>query len=92
MKTKIDILGTSFILHSDQDSEYVYSLLSYIEEQLEIIKNDVSCNDPLKASIMTSLLITHELFSLRETFKQDRIETDQVAKKLSIALDRAIDA
>ncbi len=91
MKTKVELLGTSFVLHSDQDSEYIEKLLSYIKEQLAIIKHDVECNDPLKASIMTSLLITHELFALRDNVQQERAETSNAVKKLSIALEQATD-
>lgn len=82
MKTKVELLGTTFVLHSDQDSEYIEKLLSYIREQLVIIKQDVECSDPLKASIMASLLITHELFSLRDSIQQERVETSNVVKKL----------
>ncbi len=91
MKTKVELLGTSFVLHSDQDSDYIEKLLSYIKEQLIIIKQDVECNDSLKASIMASLLISHELFSLRDSVQKEHMETSNIVKKLSIALEQAID-
>lgn len=90
MKTNIELLGTSFILHSDQESEYIDTLLAYIKEQLAVIRHDVDCKDPLKASIMASLLITHELFALRDSMQQERIETSNTARKLSLALDSAL--
>lgn len=63
MKSKIDLFNTSFILHSDEDNEYIQSLVGYVRGILDTIQEDVEITDPLKQAILSLLLITHELKS-----------------------------
>ncbi len=91
MKTSIRLLGTSFVLHSDQESEYIQMLLDYISSQLDVVKNDVECSDPLKSSIMVNLLIAHELFELKKTLREEDVQTSNVAKKLITMLEEELD-
>ena len=63
MKARIELFNTSFMLHSDEDNEYIQSLLGYIRGTVDTIQEDVEITDPLKQAILSLLLITHELKS-----------------------------
>ncbi len=91
MKTKIDLLGTSFILHSDESSAYIQHLCELIEGRVQEIQKEVSCNDALKLSIMSALLLSHELLEERKKNTQLNIDTTSSASKLISLLDEAID-
>lgn len=87
MKAKIDLFDTSFILHSDEESEYIQSLLAYIRGKVDSIQEDIEIQDSLKQAILTLLLITHELkVTQKELETTNRYAMDSV-KSLLILLD-----
>lgn len=91
MKTRIDLLGTSFILHSDETSEYIQRLCRLIDTRARGIQNDIDCSDPLKLSIMVSLLLSHELLEEKQHSAQLNVDTTSSASKLISMLDQAMD-
>jgi len=62
---QIQILGTTFTVKSDQDPEYVESIIQYIKTKIEEIKQSTTSNDPLRTAILANILITDELFKER---------------------------
>lgn len=83
MKSRIDLFDTSFILHSDEDNEYIQTLVAYIHKKKELILEDVEVTDALKTSILTLLLVTHELFSIRRELKHTNTYTVHALQDLS---------
>ena len=59
---KIDVLGTSFVIQSDQDPAYLRDIAEYFKEKVVEIQQSVSTVDPLKISILASMLIIDEYF------------------------------
>ncbi len=61
-KLKIDVLGTSFKIKSNENIEYLESIVSFYKLKIKEARNTFSTSDPLKLSILTGLNIVDELF------------------------------
>lgn len=60
--TRIELLGTSFQIQSDESPEYLERLLRHFGDRVDEIERSVSTGDPLKKAILAALLVTDELF------------------------------
>jgi cell division protein ZapA (FtsZ GTPase activity inhibitor) len=98
---QINLLGTSFTIKADEDPEYVTNLLSYVETKVKEIESAATLKEPLKISILTSLLIADELFKEREKGRQrgttngqdqslDSDEVTRIAKNMIERLERTL--
>jgi cell division protein ZapA (FtsZ GTPase activity inhibitor) len=63
---RIDILGTSFTIQSDERPEYLRALYDYFKKKVSDAKFGSDVNDPLKISILACLNCIDELFKERE--------------------------
>jgi cell division protein ZapA len=63
---RIELLGASFQIQSDESPEYIEQLLEHFRSRVDQIEETVATGDPLKKSILAALLVTDELFSERE--------------------------
>lgn len=90
--TRIELLGTSFQIQSDESPEYLERLLRHYGDRVDEIERSVSTGDPLKKAILAALLVTDELFRA-DTGTDRRVESigpEEVEEIGSIA-DRLID-
>lgn len=87
MKARIDLFDTSFMLHSDEESEYIQSLVSYIRGTVDTIQEDVKITDPLKQAILSLLLITHELKSSQNALSTTNNYAVNSMKSILLLLD-----
>lgn len=62
---RIELLGASFQIQSDESPEYIEQLLEHFRSRVDQIEQTVATGDPLKKSILAALLVTDELFSER---------------------------
>ncbi len=85
--TRIELLGTSFQIQSDESPEYIDTLLTYYKSRVQEIEGSVATGDPLKKAILAALLVTDELFRERETVQTDG---SGVNDELSSIADRII--
>ena len=63
---RIELLGASFQIQSDESPEYIESLLDHFRSRISQIEHTVATGDPLKKAILAALLVTDELFAERE--------------------------
>jgi cell division protein ZapA len=63
---RIELLGTAFTIHTDEDPERLRDLVDYYKTKVQEIQGSVSTQDPLKIAILAGLLSTDELFKLRD--------------------------
>jgi cell division protein ZapA (FtsZ GTPase activity inhibitor) len=63
---RIDLLGASFQIQSDESPEYIDRLLTHFRSRIEQIEQSVATADPLRKAILAALLVTDELFSERD--------------------------
>ena len=58
----ITILGTSFSIQADEDSEYLNRLLKYYEAVVQNIQQTTPLKEPLKTAILAGIMLADELF------------------------------
>jgi len=63
---KIDVLGTSFTIQSDESADHLARLSAYVKAKIEEVKSRYSFADPLMVSLLATLNIADELFKTRE--------------------------
>ncbi|WP_037545448.1 cell division protein ZapA [Spirochaeta lutea] len=99
----INLLGTSFTIQSDEDPAYLREILSYLEAKISEVTTGVKTTDPLKISILASLLLADELHKLKnsqEMLKQQaqsslssqeyEREVDEITKRLIRTIDECL--
>ena len=62
---RIDLLGTSFTIQSDEDPAYIRNLVGYYRDKLTEVSQSVSTSDELKIAILGALTVVDELFKER---------------------------
>jgi len=68
---RIELLGTSFTIHTDEDPERLRDIVDYYKTKVQEIRGSVSTTDPLKIAILAGLLSVDEVFKARETDSTD---------------------
>lgn len=62
----IDVLGTSFSAHADENDEYLEKLSSYYKEITSTIKKSTNLQDPMKISILAGITLVDELYKEKQ--------------------------
>jgi cell division protein ZapA len=91
--THVELLGTSFMIRSDEDPAYLNEVMTYFRERLEATAALVSWSDPLKVSIVAALNVVDELFKERMingTATEEARKTDEITSRLIGQIDRAL--
>lgn len=92
--TRIELLGASFQVQSDESPEYLERLLRHYGSRIEEIERSVTTGDPLKKAILAALLITDELFRAESSSgtndAADTVPIEEIEEIGSIT-DRIID-
>lgn len=63
---KIELLGTSFTIRSDEDPAHLDRVLSCLKEKLSQVTSSVRTQDPLKIAILAGLLLSDECIKLSD--------------------------
>ncbi|MDR1317900.1 MAG: cell division protein ZapA [Spirochaetales bacterium] len=94
-ETKIDILGTSFSVHTDEEPEYLGRIIEYYREKTEEIRRTAPSADALKSAILAGIILADELFKLKDNpppvVLPDAQETARITEKLIRQLSDALD-
>lgn len=83
---KIELLGASFTIQTDESREYMEAILAHIRRRADEVQRATRVTDPLKASILASVYIVDELFRERSRLSS----RDADAEELGLAADRLI--
>jgi cell division protein ZapA (FtsZ GTPase activity inhibitor) len=62
---RIELLGTSFTIHTDEDPKRLRDIVDYYRTKVQEIQGSVSTSDPLKVAILAGLLSVDEVFKAR---------------------------
>ncbi|MFP4643503.1 MAG: cell division protein ZapA [Spirochaetales bacterium] len=62
---RIDLLGTSFTIQSDENPAYLRNLVGYYRDKLAEVRQSVNTSDDLKIAILGALTVVDELFKER---------------------------
>ena len=89
---RIELLGTSFQIQSDEDPSYIEEILAYYRERIGEIESTVATTDPLKKAILAALLVTDELFRARSPESEAAVagEIDVITRRLLERIDNAL--
>jgi cell division protein ZapA (FtsZ GTPase activity inhibitor) len=91
---RIELLGTSFTIKTDQDEAYLKDLVAYLETKVREIESTVPARDPVKVAILAALLVVDELFQARlepETETTSK-HAEELAERLIQELDAALNS
>lgn len=84
---RVDLLGTSFAVESDEEPEYMQRLVAYYAGRVKEIERGVKTNDRLKQAILAALLVTDELFRER----RGATEVERATADLLHFIDKSLD-
>ena len=62
---RIDVLGTSFVIQSEESPEHLTLLSNFVKDRVEEVKNRYAFADPLTVAVLAALNIADDLFKAR---------------------------
>ena len=83
---RIDVLGTSFVIQSDESPEHLALLSSFVKDRIEEVKGRYSFADPLTVAVLAALNIADDLFKAKLPAAQSS-EIESVAERLISRID-----
>ncbi len=84
---RVHLLGTSFTIRTAEDPEYFTSVLRYVEKKCEEIRRGMGLSDPLRIAIISSILVTDELFKS----KAEGNQAEAIAEEMISLLDKNLE-
>lgn len=72
---KIDLLGTSFTIQSNEEKDYLEKLLAYFKKISDDVAHIPSVKSPLQNSILTGIMLADELY--KEKLNVERLQSGQ---------------
>jgi cell division protein ZapA len=91
---RVEMLGASFTIQTDESREYVESILAYLGTKVDKVSSSSHVDDPLKAAILAGVYIIDELFRERVENSvstglsgKDHDEISAVAQRLIARID-----
>ncbi len=62
---RIEVLGTSFTIQSDESAEHLNRLSAYVKAKIEEVKGRYTFADPLTIALLAALNIADDMFKSR---------------------------
>ena len=89
---RIDILGTSISISTDEKPEYLDTLLSKYRWAVESVQRLSGLTNPLKVAILTGFLLCDDLEKLKASSgdKKSSLELEQLTSQMILRLDEAL--
>jgi cell division protein ZapA len=73
---RVELLGASFAIQTDESKEYVESLLAYLGSKIETVRQSSKVDDPLKVALLAGIFLVDELY--RERLDASAADTRKV--------------
>ncbi|MFO7890185.1 MAG: cell division protein ZapA [bacterium] len=91
MKTiKIRIFGSEYIIRSEEKTERIKEVASYVDKKIREIDNQVRVDSSLKVTILACINITGEYFAEKEKNEKLRIKLQEKMNKINSLLDKKL--
>lgn len=94
---RVELLGASFAIQTDESREYVESLMAYLRDKVAAVKESTRVDDPLKTAILAGIYLADELFRERvdgavkaELSAADDGQLEKVAERLIARIDETL--
>lgn len=65
-KLRIELLGTTFTIQANENSEYLEKLLGYYKQITDNVKQIDSVKSPLQIAILSGIMLCDELYKEKE--------------------------
>ncbi|MBN2509304.1 MAG: cell division protein ZapA [Spirochaetales bacterium] len=91
----IELLGTTIHVQTDEDAAYLSRIVQYLEQKIEGVEKSMPLKDPLKASILASVILVDELFkernrSVEGSSVQDAVEAEHIALRIIEKIEKTL--
>jgi cell division protein ZapA (FtsZ GTPase activity inhibitor) len=92
---RIDVLGTSFVIQSEESPEHLSLLSNFVRDRIEEVKARYTFADPLTVAVLAALNIADDLFKARSGREPplsptQSAEIENVAERLISRIDAAL--
>ncbi len=92
---RIDLLETSLTIQTDEDREYIETIVSYIKKKLAVIQSATLVQDPLKLAILSNIYAVDELFHAQKALETgvnsaDLEYIEHAADRILLKIDSAL--
>jgi cell division protein ZapA len=97
---RVELLGASFAIQTDESKDYVESLLAYLGSKIETVRSSSKVDDPLKVALLAGIFLVDELYRERldasaggsRRADEDRRDVDiaEVADRLIARIDDSL--
>jgi cell division protein ZapA (FtsZ GTPase activity inhibitor) len=89
---RIEVLGTSFTIQSDESAEHLARLSAYVKSKIEEVKGRYTFADPLTIALLAALNIADDMLKSREGKSPavEGAEISDVAERLLNRIDEAL--
>lgn len=87
---RIELLGTSFSVQTDEDPEYFREVVEHFRSKVTEIQRSVSTTDPLKVAILAGILAADDYMKLTGATRRDDAEARRITDTLISELDAAL--
>jgi cell division protein ZapA len=92
---RIDVLGSSFVIQSEESPEHLALLTSFVKDRIEEVKARYAFADPLTVAVLAALNIADDLFKARSGREPplsatQATEIDNVAQRLISRIDEVL--
>jgi cell division protein ZapA (FtsZ GTPase activity inhibitor) len=77
---RLDILGTSFSITTDEDGAYLEKILEQYRADIEDIQKISGTKDPLKIAVLTGFSLSDEIFRLRRELREKTLCEDEAGE------------
>jgi cell division protein ZapA (FtsZ GTPase activity inhibitor) len=87
---RLEILGTSFTITTDEDEEYLQKVLAQYKAAVENTRNISGIKEPLNIAILTGFLFCDEINKIKQQLENESIEVKERTMNLIAKLDQAL--
>ena len=92
---RIDVLGTSLVVQSEESPEHLALLTSFVKDRIEEVKARYSFADPLTVAVLAALNIADDLFKARAgreppVSSTQSAEIENLAERLMSRIDEVL--
>lgn len=63
---RIDVLGSSFVIQSDESAEHLQRLSAYVKGKIEEVRKRYAFAEPLTVAVLAALNIADDMFKARD--------------------------
>ncbi len=95
METKgfrINLLGTSFTITTDENPDYLDRILAYYTKKVEEIESAGSTKDPLRIAILAGFLVSDDLFRNSESGNIEEQRREELSESITRGIIDRIDS